>query len=66
MPGIAETMREFKAEKLHSGSKSGPVVENRKQAIAIALSEQRKGAGAKSGPTTDDAAQALLARRKRK
>ena len=39
-------MREFKAGKLHSGSKKGPEVTNPKQAIAIALSESRK-AGAK-------------------
>jgi len=30
----------FKAGKLHSGSKHGPVVHNRKQAIAIYLSEK--------------------------
>ena len=34
-------MPQFKAGKLHSGSKSGPVVKNRKQAIAILLSEKR-------------------------
>ena len=41
MPGIAETMREFKRGKLHSGSKKGPKVKSRKQAIAIGLSEER-------------------------
>lgn len=40
MPGIAATMHEFKAGKLHSGSKKGPKVKSRKQAIAIAMSEQ--------------------------
>lgn len=35
-------MHEFKEGKLHSGSKKGPEVTNRKQAIAIALSEARK------------------------
>lgn len=35
-------MREFKAGTLHSGSKKGPKVKNPKQAIAIALSEQRQ------------------------
>lgn len=35
-------MDEYEGGQLHSGSKSGPVVTNRKQAIAIALSEQRK------------------------
>lgn len=32
-------MRKFKEGTLHSGSKSGPVVTNPKQAIAISLSE---------------------------
>jgi hypothetical protein len=32
-------MREYKAGKLHSGSKEGPKVKNPKQAVAIALSE---------------------------
>lgn len=40
---VAKVMREFKAGKLHSGKdpkgpKKAPVVKNRKQAIAIALS----------------------------
>jgi len=38
----ATVMREYKAGKLHSGSKKGPVVKSRKQAVAIALSEQRR------------------------
>lgn len=47
MPGIKATMEEFKSGKLHSGSKNGPKVKSRKQAIAIGLSEQRKQKGAK-------------------
>lgn len=43
---VKVVMHEFKAGKLHSGSKSGPVVTNPKQAIAISLSEARKS-GAK-------------------
>jgi len=39
MPGMKATMKEFKEGKLHSGSKRGPKVESRKQAIAIGLSE---------------------------
>jgi len=40
MPGkVEKVMREFKAGKLHTGSKKGPVVKSRKQAVAIALSE---------------------------
>lgn len=37
---------EFKAGKLHSGA-GGPVVKDRKQAIAIALSEAKPRKGAK-------------------
>lgn len=39
---VHKVMSEFKHGTLHSGSKSGPKVTSRKQAIAIALSEQRK------------------------
>jgi len=39
-------MKEMKEGRLHSGSKKGPIVKDKKQAIAIALSEGRK-AGAK-------------------
>ena len=48
-----EVMGKFKRGELHSGSKSGPKVKNRKQAIAIMLSEKRKGTHATphgSGP----------------
>lgn len=40
---IHKVMHEFKHGTLHSGSKQGPKVKSRKQAIAIALSEARKG-----------------------
>jgi hypothetical protein len=36
---IHKVMSEAKEGKLHSGSKKGPLVKNRKQAIAIAMSE---------------------------
>ena len=36
---VHKVMKEFKEGKLHSGSKKGPKVKNRKQAIAIAMSE---------------------------
>jgi len=44
---ISMTMREFKAGKLHSGKdpkgpKKAPVVKNKRQAIAIALSKAGK------------------------
>lgn len=38
---IHKEMSEFKHGKLHSGSKSGPRVKSRKQAIAIAISEAK-------------------------
>lgn len=41
---VTKTMREFKSGTLHSGSKHGPKVKSRKQAIAIALSQARKKA----------------------
>lgn len=37
-----KVMSEYKHGDLHSGSKKGPVVKNKKQAVAIALSEQRR------------------------
>ena len=37
-----KVMGEYKRGMLHSGSKTGPKVKSRKQAVAIALSEQRK------------------------
>lgn len=40
---IHKVMGEFKRGKLHSGSKKGPKVNKRAQAVAIALSEARKG-----------------------
>lgn len=41
---VHKVMHEFKHGELHSGSKHGPEVTSRKQAIAIALSEGRKAA----------------------
>lgn len=40
-----EVMHKWKKGKLHSGSKKGPKVTSRKQAIAIMLSEKRKAEG---------------------
>ena len=39
---IKKTMHEFKEGNMHSGTKTGPVVTNPDQAIAIALSKARK------------------------
>ena len=43
----SEVMHKFKHGKLRSGSKKGPKVKDRKQAVAIMMSEKRKEA--KSG-----------------
>ena len=39
---VKQEMHEFKQGTLHSGSTKGPVVKNRKQAIAIALSQSKQ------------------------
>lgn len=39
---VKKVMHEYKEGDLHSGSKKGPVVKSRKQAVAIAVSEARK------------------------
>jgi hypothetical protein len=44
--GVRTAMHEFKRGKLHSGSKAGPKVKSKVQAIAIGLSKARKS-GAK-------------------
>lgn len=44
---IKKVMHEAHEGKLHSGSKSGPLVTNPKQAIAIALSEAKRAVGKK-------------------
>ncbi len=39
---IKKVINEYNEGNLHSGAKKGPKVTNRKQAVAIALSEARK------------------------
>lgn len=46
---MGKVMREYGNRDLHSGSKTGPVVENPKQALAIAYSEGRKASKMKEG-----------------
>lgn len=51
---IEDVLHKFKRGSLRSGSKRGPKVKNRKQAIAIMMSEKRKedegkGHGRKKG-----------------
>lgn len=45
---VQTEMHAFKHGELHSGSKNGPKVTDRKQAIAIALSEAKKAKPAKA------------------
>lgn len=40
---ISQVMHEWKHGTLHSGSKRGPRVTSRRQAIAIAINQSRKG-----------------------
>ena len=53
--GVGQEMHKFKHGELHSGSKSGPVVTNRKQAIAIAMHEA--GMAKKKSPSISSVAQ---------
>ncbi len=39
---VKKVMHEMKEGKLHSGSKHGPLVKSKAQAVAIGLSEARK------------------------
>ena len=36
---VKKVMKEYGEGKLHSGSKKGPIIKNRRQAIAVAMSE---------------------------
>ena len=44
---VAKSVKEFAKGRLHSGSKTGPLVKNKDQALAIGYSEQRKANKAK-------------------
>ena len=49
---IKEELGKFKRGELHSGSKTGPVVKNRKQAIAISLHEAGESRNTKKRKTS--------------
>lgn len=69
MDKVRKVMKEFKAGKLHSGGKKGPVVKNQKQAIAIAMSEAgmkkkyASGGAAWEGSPKDEAEDKKLAKK---
>jgi hypothetical protein len=44
---IGQVMHRYKEGNLHSNNKNGPIVKNRKQAIAIAISESNNQCGCK-------------------
>ena len=46
---VEKVMREYKHGELHSGSKTGPKVKSRSQALAIALNEKREHGHQKMG-----------------
>lgn len=48
MKDVAGVMDEWEAGKLHSGSKTGPLVKKKAQALAIGISEQKKLKSGKS------------------
>lgn len=64
MPGSAATFKEWKAGTLHSGSKHGPLVHSRAQAIAIALNQGRK-AGESIAPKDSYASKVMKAAKRR-
>ncbi len=41
---VSKVLKEFRDRALHSGSKTGPLVKSKKQALAIGYSEARKQA----------------------
>src|SRR4029077_9926045 len=49
--GMGQVMGEFKRGQLHSGSKTGPKVKDRAQAIAIGLSQTKQSKYARGGLT---------------
>jgi hypothetical protein len=65
MPGMKATMDEFKARTLRSGSKTGPKVKSRKQAIAIGLNEAREAGDAVPAPGNSRRAERYYAKSKK-
>jgi hypothetical protein len=60
----SQVLHKYKHGQLHSGSKKGPKVKNRKQAIAIMMSEKRKE-GKHGGKYPEKSSKGTKAREKR-
>ncbi len=60
---MKEEMESYKSGELHSGSKKGPLVKSRKQAIAIALSESGQSKKVKRGKVAKKARAAMKKRK---
>lgn len=60
-----EVMHKFKHGQLHSGSKTGPKVKKRSQAIAIMMSEKKKAAEGKKEYQSVDTAPSRKVTKKR-
>lgn len=60
---MAKVMDEFKGGKLRSGSKSGPKVKSRKQAVAIGLNESGQGKRPRGGKSMKDMSVAEIERK---
>lgn len=63
---VAGVLHEYKHGELHSGSSDGPVVTDKRQAIAIALSEQRQLDKKKRAHTAAHALTTAMAKKKHK
>lgn len=62
---MADVMHEFKTGALRSGSKSGPKVKSRKQAIAIGLKQSGQSKPMMSGRGTAGSNPAVIKKRKK-
>lgn len=61
-----EVMRKYKDNELHSGSSKGPKVNNKKQALAIMLSEKKKAMGGDTEYEADDNSGMKMNKKKKK
>lgn len=60
-----EVFKKYGSGDLHSGSKSGPVVKNHAQAVAIYMSEKKKASGGNSEYAADHPMRQAMQRKRR-